>query len=488
MSQARLLILLAVVLNVAVLLWLLLRSPTDSAPPKDLGTALSPLLEDNTMAGARYDLGEKAARLNVILISMDALRYDRTGFGGNTAGLTPNLDQLAEESVVFHKTVSAASWTLPSHMSMWTARWPSVHRVTNKLALLGQDQMAETSLSPGIDTLPNQLIQAGRVGAAFTGGAGVSGRYGFNRGFETYVDDRAFAGMDYSAPKAIDWIRTHRDKPFFLFLHGYDSHGQYPLPESEIGQIPYEGTLKGDIEEQARLREQGLAAIRSPGDDASLTDALGPADGAFLKAIYDRKVRDADQRVGAFVAELRAMGILEDTLLVVVSDHGDEFMEHGSLDHGHTLYEEQLHTVFLLRIPGFTRRQDVRELARTVDLFPTVFDLLGLPVPTGVDGRSLLPMLRGEAAAQVGYAETDYRLFVHRRSMREGDLKLVLDLQDGERRLYDLAKDPLEQTDISSSEPRKTYEMEQALKRWMAGHGSNPQDYLGIRQEPIKIF
>jgi arylsulfatase A-like enzyme len=123
-----------------------------------------------------------------------------------------------------------------------------------------------------------------------------------------------------------------------------------------------------------------------------------------------------------------------------------------------------------------------------VDLFPTLMALLEQPVPAGLDGQSLLPMMRGEEPGRVAFAETDYRLFVHRRAIREGRYKLVLDLQDGERRLFDLEADPLEQRDISSGEPRRTYELEQSLKRWMTEHGTNPQHYLGIRQEPITIF
>lgn len=488
MKHLRTLLILGALINALVLLFLLARDPGEGSGEAPLSAALEPLVEDATMSGARYALGAAAAKTNVIVVSMDALRMDHTGLGGHAGGLTPNLDRFGEEAVVFTQAVSAASWTLPSHMSMWTARWPSVHRVTNKLSLLGQGQMADTTLSPGIETLPNLLCQAGFVCAAFTGGAGVSGRFGFQRGFGTYVDDRAFAGLDYSAPLALDWLRQHKDERFFLFLHGYDSHGQHPLPESIIKGIPYNGSLTGSIEEQARLREEGLAAIQAPGQDASLAGKVGPDDAAFLAAIYGKKVQQADERLGAFLDGVRQLGLLDNTLIVIVSDHGDEFLEHGGLDHGHTLYEEQLHTVFTMRVPGFARKQEVDGVVRTVDLFPTIFALLELPAPAGLDGQSLLPLLRGEEQGRVAFAETDYRLFVHRRSIRAGQYKLVLDLQDGDRRLYDLAADPGEIKDISGGEPRRTYELEQTLKRWMGDHGTNPQHYLGIQQKPIEIF
>ena len=491
MKQLRAIVVVVVLANVAVLLWLLARQPADTTGTgtADLSDVLEPLVDDATMAAARYDLSDRAGELNIILISMDALRHDRTGYSGNPDGLTPNLDQLAEESVVFHSAFSAASWTLPSHMSMWTARWPSIHRVTNKLTLLGAEKMSETSLSAGIETFPNLLVAQGWTAAGFTGGAGVQGKYGFSRGFSEYLDDRPFAGMDYSSPAALEWLRAHKDGgPFFLFLHGYDAHGQYALPDSQIQGIPYDGELNGSIDEQATLRERGLQAIEKPGDDASLRGTLDDADAAFLERIYDLKVRDADQRLGTFLGELRRMGLLDRSIVVVVSDHGDEFMEHGHVDHGHSLYQEQLHTVMLMRFPGYARRQDVQSVVRTVDLFPTLFDVLGMAQPGGVDGRSMLPLLQGTEPARQAFAETDYRLFVHRRAIRDSQYKLVLDLQDGERRLYDLTSDPTEQRDISSEQPRRTYEMEQALRGWMGQHGTNPQDYLGMRQKPIEIF
>ncbi|HJN74868.1 MAG TPA: sulfatase [Myxococcota bacterium] len=475
-----------VVANIAVFAFLLLRPPEE--PAEDLGAILDPMVADGTMETARYDLSDKAGELNVILISLDALRYDRTGLSGNSDGLTPNLDAFVEEAIVFDNAVSAASWTLPSHMSMWTGRWPSVHGVTNKLRLLGADQMAESALSAGIETYPSLLVRDGMVAAGFSGGAGMSGRYGFARDFSVYVDDRPFAGLDYSAPQAVDWLREHRDERFLLVVHGYDVHGQYPLPPATADGIEYAGDLDGTVEENARLREQGLAAIVEPGDASDITGDVGADDARFLEELYDLKVRAADERLGSLLSQIRTMGLMDNSIIAVVSDHGDEFMEHGALDHGHTLYEEQLHVVMALRIPGYARQQRIPDIVRTVDLFPTVFDLLGLPGPEGVNGVSLLPLLRGEPMELEAYSETDYRLFVHQRALRQGDYKLILDLRDGERSLYDLSADSEELRDISSGEPRRTYEMEQELKGWMMQHGQNPQDYLGIRQNPIEIF
>ena len=490
MKQLRPLIALAVLLNVVLVGWLLMQRDPD-AGAATIGEAVTPLVSTETFEEARYDLTERADELNIIVISLDALRYDMTGFGGHGGGLTRNLDQFAEEAVVFHDVVSAAPWTLPSHMSMWTARWPSVHGVTNKLKLLSQDQMVETSLSPGIETFPDVLIREGYLAGGFTGGAGVQGRYGFGRGFDTYLDDRYFGGFDYSVPAALQWLEDHRSQRLLLFLHGYDTHGQYPLPEGAVSAIraDYEGNLDGSIEENARLREAALASIADPGDPPVLDDAeLGAADIDFITDVYARKVRDADQRVGTFLSQLKAMGLYDRSIIAIVSDHGDEFMDHGAVDHGATLYQEQLHTVMMIRFPGYARRQDIPQAVRTIDLFPTLFDAIGLEGPRGVNGQSLLPLLRGRTLDLPLFAETDYRLFVHLRMIRQGPHKLILDLQDGGRELYNLEDDPGEDDDISSAEPRVTYELEQALRSWMEQTRTNPEDYLGVRQKPITIF
>ena len=486
MKQLKFIAAVVVLLNLAVVAWLLLRQ--DEATPQRLDEVVADLAEDQTMAAARYDLTDRAGELNLILISMDALRWDRTGISGNPDGLTPNLDAFAEEAVVFRDTTASAPWTLPSHMTIWTGRWPSVHGITNKLKLLGADQMAETSLSPGIETYPDHLMRQGFTAAGFTGGAGVQGRYGFGRDFDTYLDDRYFGGLDYSVPAALEWAEEHRSERFFLFLHGYDSHGQYDLPESDLAGIGgYDGELDGSKDEQAKLREDGLGAIADPGDEATV-GTLDEADAAYLEDIYDKKVRNADDRLGTFLSRLRAMGLYDNSVIAVVSDHGDEFMEHGYVDHGPTLCQHQLQVVMMVRFPGYERRHDIDEPVRTIDLFPTVFDAMGLQGPSGVDGVSRLPLLRGEDQPLDVFAETDYRLFVHRRMIRQGDWKLTLDLQDGERKLYHLPDDPDEQDDLSSSEPRRTYEMEQALRSWMADTRTNPQDYLGLKQKPIEIF
>ena len=481
------LIAIAILLNLVIIAWVILRP--NATKPVDISGIGSELVSTSTLEEGRYDLSGQADQMNIILISLDALRYDYTGLSG-VQGLTRHLDQFAEEATVFHDTTSVAPWTLPSHMSVWTARWPSIHQVTNKLKLLASEQMVENSLSAGISTYPDLLLGQGYLAGGFTGGAGVQARYGFGRNFDQYLDDQYFGGFDHSIPAALQWIEEHQDQRFFLFLHGYDVHGQYPLADGMLNSLKgsHNTKLSGEIEENATLREEGLSAIVNPGDASTLAGTLSDEDADFLKELYKAKVRAADQRVGSFLSQIRQMGLFERSIIIIMSDHGDEFMEHRSIDHGATLYEEQLRVVMMMRFPGYARRHDIYSPVRSIDLFPTVFEVLGLPGSTGVDGHSLLPLMQGETQELPIFAETDYRLYRHLRSYRKGDYKLILDLQDDGKELYHLGDDPQELNNISSSKPRVTYEMEQALREWMERSHSNPQDYMGVRQKPISIF
>lgn len=438
-------------------------------------------------AAPTFDYAAQAGQLNVFFISMDALRFDRTGAGGGHA--TPNLDAFAQEAVVFTRVTSAAPWTLPSHLAMFTARWPSLHGVINKLKPGPDGDLIFDALKPEIPTFPERMVDSGWKAVAFTGGAGVSAKFGYGRKFESYLDDKTFAGLDYSGPPAAEWLRAHKDDHFFMFLHGYDAHGQHPLVDQDPrAAVPdYHGALDGGIEEQAKLREQGLAAIVKPGDAANL-EGVSAEDARFLLEVYDAKVKEADARLGTFLATVKELGLLDKSIIVVVGDHGDEFMEHKYIDHGATLCEHQLHVPMIIRFPKGEGHRVVADAVRTIDVFPTVFDALGLEPPAGVNGQSLIPLLQGQKLDLPIYSESDYRLFVHLRGMTQGPRKLVLDLEDGQRSLYDLSKDPEEQTDLSTTDPRTTYEMEQGVRTWMGTMHSDPAAYLGLEEEHIKLF
>lgn len=445
---------------------------------------------------------------NILLVSFDAMRARNMSCYGYQKPTTPNLDKLAKQGILFKQAISPASWTLPATMAVFTGLYPSRHQVLNKYTIVGASSFEPTVLSKDIKTLPEILKEHGYMLVGFTGDAGVSGKFGYSRGFETYLDDKRFAGMDYSIPPDIEWLRKNKDRKFFMFLHGYDSHGQYDPPDNytRIFDKDYNGALKGGKDEQGKFREDGLEHIVK-GEPPPHINMTG-RDAQFYTALYDEKIRDADERFAGFMKEFEKMGLREKTIIVLFADHGEEFFEHGYLDHGPTLYEEQLHVPMIVLLPWEKSGKVIEDQVRTLDIMPTVMDLLGIPIKHRVDGVSLAPLIKGDKMQPiVAYSETDYRLVTYKRSIRipleiKGPFtaldgvdrsylagyKLIYTLESDEKELYDLKTDPMEKVNLADKEKRIAYELEQFLFQWIKSTGSDYRQYKGRNIGIIKEY
>ena len=432
------------------------------------------------------------ADYNVVLVSFDAVAAKHVGAYGYPRDTTPNLDALASDSFVFERCVAAGPWTVPSTMSIFTGLYPSVHQVLNKYTVAGPATMVNTRLNNAIPTIPEYLGKQGYRLVAFTGDAGANGRFGYDRGFETYLDDVKFGGLDYSVPAAQEWLRENAGSRFFMFLHGYDAHGQYD-PADGYRKVfvdeKYAGTMEGGKEEQGELREKGLANKFKPGSDGEAVLVLHDEDYAFHAALYDEKIQDADARFAGFLKTLDELGLREKTIIVATADHGEEFGEHGYLDHGPTLYDELIHVPLMVHVPGYKGARITGQV-RNVDILPTVADLLGQELPFMTHGTSVVPLMRDEEQKLVAFSETDYRLFTHKRAMVDADgrYKFILTLESGRKELYDLQEDPGETVDLVETQAKVAYEMEQALVEWMLSMNQDPESFRNRKEEMIKEY
>ncbi len=427
---------------------------------------------------------------NVILVSFDALQAAHTSCLGYFRKTTPTIDDLAAKGFLFTQAIAQASWTVPSTMSWFTSLYPSEHKVVNKYSIYTEKEKVLTDLSklsPQVITLTEVLKKSGYATGGFTGDAGVSAKFGFGRGFDMYVDDKKFAGMDHSVPPAIQWLRENKGKKFFMFLHGYDSHGQYdPLDgfTRRFVDFEYKGPLKGGKEEQGKFREEGL-------EKGSLQ--LTAEDVRFWRALYDEKINDADRRFKEFVEELKRLGLLEKTIIIITSDHGTEFYEHKRFDHGFSLYEELIHVPLVVYLPGLKGGTTINEQVRGIDIMPTILDLLQIKSPDTVQqqmkGVSLVPFMQGNPQSLVAFSETDYRLFTHKRSIRTPDgWKFIYSLENDKKELYNLAADPAEQNNLVDTERRKAYELEQGLFRWLLSMKADVSAYRNTEEKRINEY
>jgi len=409
-------------------------------------------------------LAGKFRDYNLILVGFEPLGARHVSSYGYRRRTTPNLDAFAEKSFLFEKAISPSSWTLPAFMSWFTSMYPSRHKVLNKYSTYTAEKKVLANLaalSPSAVTLAQVLHDNGYRTAGFTGGASLSRDFGFDQGFDTYFDRKRFGGFDLTMPQAVNWLQEHRDKRFFLFVEGFDMHGLFPLDRTHLlrflDNVPYRGKLGGGEDEYWQFRNRSL-------EQADL--GLQGEDLRFLKAVYDSKIYEADRRFGMFISEVKKMGLLDKTIVIVSSGSGNEYMEHGRIDHGFSLYEELIDVPFIIRVPGMHGR--IAQQVRTLDIMPTVIDLLDLKTGDAVreqmQGVSLVPVMAGEKLTLAGVSETDYLQHSFKRSIRTDDgWKLIVSLDTEERELYNLNDDPGEKVNLVGKYGRRAYELEQAL-------------------------
>lgn len=422
--------------------------------------------ESSQQENALNESAFKYRDYNLVFVSFDALQAAHVGSLGYPRKVTPTLDALAQRGFSFSHAYSVASWTVPASMTWFTGVYPSEHRMTNKFALYAPPAQKFANLkelSPNLVTLADVLRRNGYTTGGFTGNAGVSGGFGYDQGFDTYFfEKQRFGGFDESIPRAVQWLRANKDRKLFLFLHGYDCHGQNaPAGGYDYRFVDpnYDKRYTGSELEQEILREEGL--------DKGRLD-LRDTDIRFWRAVYDEKIQRADAKFRLFLAEFEKLGLMDKTIFVVTSDHGTEFCEHGRFDHGFTLYNEQIHVPLIIKLPDQHTAKRISDHVSSIDVMPTILDLLDARVPADarrqLRGASLLPAMKGQPVRRNVYAETDYRLFTYQRAVISPDRwKLIYILEKKRRELYDLNADPSEQRNLADANPARADAMQAEL-------------------------
>jgi arylsulfatase A-like enzyme/Flp pilus assembly protein TadD len=371
-------------------------------------------------ASPKKPTSPEATRPNIILITLDTTRADRMGFLGSQRGLTPNLDALAKQSVVFTRAYAQVPLTTPSHAALLTGTYPQFSHIEDLGAPLGAD----------IPYVPDLLHHHGYHTAAFVGAyildpAGTA--RGFERGFDVYdanfhqrkpgedryksVERRA----EDVANRALGWLSRHQQRPFFIWLHFYDAHDPYDPPE--------------------------------------------PFKSHYASFLYDGEVAYTDSVVGGIVQVLRKHDLYQNTLLTIAADHGEAFGEHGEQRHGMLLYDETIHVPLLMKLPaGKLAGKRVEDRVALADVAPSLLEAAHVPAPSTMQSQSLFSLINANpspSAAKPGgvaspktqersvYSETNY---AHRafgwsdlRSWRTGKYLYV---QAPKRELYDQSSDP----------------------------------------------
>jgi arylsulfatase A-like enzyme len=394
--------------------------------------------------------------INVILISLDSLRLDHLGCYGYYRETSPCIDALAREGVLFENAVSQSHWTLPAHMSMLTSLYPSTHKV-----------YIERNLERSKITLPQVLRKHGFTCFGCVAHTRLRPEYGFARGFDSYI----YKEYDFKAKrataeevtlKAMKFITENKHKDMFIFLHYFDIHAPYTPPGryATLFDTTYTGTITG----------RDFRLFTKPVDNvfADPHHEISERDLTHLVALYDGEVAHLDYCMGMLLNHLKAAGMYENTLIIVTSDHGEELWEHRSIGHN-SLYDEVVRVPLIIKLPEEMDQKRIDHVIQgSIDIFPTVLDVLEIPSPLQVQGNSLLPLVenpskkwRNEAYSErlSGWNSNEYGIAVRTKHYKyiyttRFDTHDFASFQkcDEKKELYDITANPHETKNIVKKE------------------------------------
>lgn len=418
---------------------------------------------------------------NVLLIVLDTVRADVLSTYGYPKPTAPNIDRLAREGALMSQAISTDFWTLPSHASMLTGQYPSRHGATSESG----------RLDAGLSSLAEILRAAGFRTGGFVTNAWLSKERGFGQGFDEYVESWKMPATNpstlaidrHGVRNAIEWMAAPNalDAPFFAFVNLNSAHMPYnPGSEALITLSPKPRSIEGS----RRLRK-----LTGMWEHLGGTLELNEVDYEILRELYEAEVLQVDALVGELVGALEAAGRLDDTLIIVTADHGENLGDHGSIDHLFSMYDSTLHIPMVLRHPtSFEAGRVDTALASPIDLLPTILSVAGVPLPDiEIDGVDLSQPERTarrfvvaenerplNAIDLMGKSFPDFdtsKLDGRKRALRTSEHKLIWQ-EGGPVELYDLSADPNELDDLSEREVELRTRLEGQLEVWMKEMGN----------------
>ena len=399
---------------------------------------------------------------NVLIMLIDTLRADHMGCYGYQRNTSPNMDRIAAGGIRMERAYATAPWTPPSITTIFSSLYPDTHHVQKHSVFYGTTGIKDLQgdvVVDGIHTLAESFSSNGYQTAAFVCNPWITKKEGFDQGFQLF--DEELSKVQPVPPaaainrKALVFFDKQRDpdRPYMVYLHYMDVHGPYNAPDQfrkpfvdEVRATPR--TVSMPPEERGRPGKLKNIEGRTVRKDPLLVDRP-----EYWTALYDAGVAHFDAQFSQLYQALQQRGALENTILVIVSDHGEELYDHGGWDHGFNLFDHQLYVPLIFSAPGILAEgKAVRQIVGLVDLMPTVLDLCSLAAPEGMQGRSFADVLRGapESAETTAFAEGVKRN-QFTKAWYENNYKLLYHTKSGRATLYDLQLDPGEKAPLDST-------------------------------------
>jgi arylsulfatase A-like enzyme len=377
---------------------------------------------------------------------IDTLRADKVRiYNPKTNVITPNYDAFAADATRFLWHQVPGTWSLPSQASMLTGVYPHVHRATEH----------ESKINPQLPIAPEVLKKAGFRTALFSSNGYVSAKWGFARGFDmdkNFIRENLPNGADNLWATAKKWVLASKDKPQFVYLAVIEPHVIYN-PKKEFLKLywdkPYGGPIKPVLTGiQLGKIKQGKLKVND-------------TDKAYLEALHNAEITQSDTAFGTFIADLKTAGLYDTSAVIVISDHGDEFWDHGDCGHAQGPHQELVHVPFMIHAPGLLPNgKAIATEVEAMDLAPTLLELAGVPIPDSMQGQSVLGVALDEVAHSPSTCMTQNGTMA--RGIKSGRYRLI-HTGPGRIELYDEIEDPREQVDLESKRPIALRQMRNLL-------------------------
>ena len=400
--------------------------------------------------------------MNVIFISMDTLRADRLGCLGHERGLTPNLDRLAAEGSLFTNAFASDIPTQPSHTAIFTGRFGVTTNIVSHFHPAAR-------LDAEFSWLPTIFRSAGYATGAVDHLFAM--KDWFLRGYQDYMPPpgRSRSPGSVIVDMGTQWLDEHRNEAFFLFLHFWDPHIPYLPPPSYKSLYAGASALHRDplIAEKLRSRPSYPLFAENLYNHLDIIPSL-----EYVSDLYDAEVAYLDYEIGRLFEYLAAVDLLDQTMVVLFGDHGENMTEHDAwFDHA-GLYDSVVHVPVIIWAPGVVPESEVTALISTVDVKPTVLDFLRMPAVEGLDGRSLRPLVEGTSTGHRDAVFLSECTWQAKRGVRTSDWKFIRCVDPGVYprdgiELYDLRRDPTEQTNLAGERPELARQMDAMLSEWL---------------------
>ena len=414
----------------------------------------------------------KDTRPNIVLITIDTLRADHLACYGYTKPTSPRIDAFAGEAVLFEHACCQSSQTLPSHASILIGTNPRSHKVISH----------ESFVDENITTLAEVLKRYGYKTAAFISSHALDSKYGLDQGFDTYwevhkqftVPQRQLQKVQEKSATTdavLDWLGRAAGSEFFLWVHWFDPHRPYDPPPRYLREFAggYAGTATSDADFIMKVWRERIE--------------LTPEDVDHLNGRYDGEVAFTDAQVGRVLEDLAARGLLDNTIVVITADHGEILYEHEYyFGHDIGLYDQCIMIPLIMHVPGHSRPGiRLSPLVQSLDIMPTLLEVLGIRTPEYLEGKSLLSLMGGAGQSTAAFAFSETFPFPEksppRHAVRTAHAKLIWKETQADTLLkayYDLKQDPGETANLYADDFAPASRLDSVLARFVAEGGLHP--------------